>query len=236
MKKICTKCKEEKHLDEFSNYKSSKDGKRIYCKICSRIKSKERYPQDIERINKYREDNKDKLKEVKKAYSIKNKEILNARSKQWAIDNKERLTIYQKNYNKLKYKNIIKGNRDLQVKHNIYNKNRYHTDPLYKISQQIRTLLYQSFKFKYKKQRRTQDILGCTYEDFRIYLESKFEPWMNWENQGKYNGELNFGWDMDHIIPISSAKSEEEVYKLNHFTNYQPLCSKVNRDIKKNKI
>jgi hypothetical protein len=63
---------------------------------------------------------------------------------------------------------------------------------------------------------KTIEILGCTYEYFKIYIESKFEDWMNWENQGKYNGELNFGWDMDHIIPISSAKNEEEIYKLNH--------------------
>lgn len=39
-----------------------------------------------------------------------------------------------------------------------------------------------------------------------------------------------------HIIPISSATNEEELIKLNHYTNLQPLCSKVNRDIKKDKI
>lgn len=58
---------------------------------------------------------------------------------------------------------------------------------------------------------------------------------MTWENKGLYNGELNFGWDIDHIIPISSAKSEEDIIRLNHFSNLQPLCSKINRDIKKNK-
>ena len=55
---------------------------------------------------------------------------------------------------------------------------------------------------------------------------------MNWENRGLYNGELNYGWDLDHIIPICKAKTDEEVYKLNHYTNFQPLCSKINRDIK----
>jgi hypothetical protein len=51
-----------------------------------------------------------------------------------------------------------------------------------------------------------------------------------------YNKELNYGWDIDHIIPVSSATSEEEVIKLNHYTNLQPLCSKINRNIKKDKL
>ena len=59
---------------------------------------------------------------------------------------------------------------------------------------------------------------------------------MNWENKGLYNGDLNYGWDIDHIIPISSAFTEVEILKLNHYTNLQPLCSKINRDIKKNKF
>jgi HNH endonuclease len=77
-------------------------------------------------------------------------------------------------------------------------------------------------------------ILGCSFEDFKIYLESKFEIWMNWGNYGLYNGELGYGWDIDHIIPISFAETEEDVIRLNHFTNLQPLCSKINRDIKSN--
>ena len=64
-------------------------------------------------------------------------------------------------------------------------------------------------------------------------LESKFEPWMTWDNRGLYNGKFNYGWDIDHIIPLCSAKTEEELLKLLHYTNCQPLCSKINRDIKK---
>jgi hypothetical protein len=59
---------------------------------------------------------------------------------------------------------------------------------------------------------------------------------MSWNNYGLYNGEFYFGCDLDHIIPISSAKSEEEILKLNNFNNFQPLCSKINRDIKKNNL
>jgi len=39
-----------------------------------------------------------------------------------------------------------------------------------------------------------------------------------------------------HIIPISSAKTNDDVYKLNHYSNFQPLCSYVNRFIKKDSI
>lgn len=59
---------------------------------------------------------------------------------------------------------------------------------------------------------------------------------MNWENHGKYNGALNFGWDLDHIIPLATAKCTDDIIKLNHYTNFQPLCSKVNRDIKRDKV
>ena len=44
---------------------------------------------------------------------------------------------------------------------------------------------------------------------------------MNWDNRGE--------WHYDHIIPISNAKTEEEVNKLNHYTNFQPLWAKDNR-------
>lgn len=45
--------------------------------------------------------------------------------------------------------------------------------------------------------------------------------------------EQYFSVNIDHIIPLSSAKTEEDIIKLSHYSNLQPLCSKVNRDIKK---
>jgi len=52
--------------------------------------------------------------------------------------------------------------------------------------------------------------------------------------------EMSFGeglhtlrWDIDHIIPLSAAETEEDIIRLNHHKNLQPLCSKVNRYIKR---
>ena len=59
---------------------------------------------------------------------------------------------------------------------------------------------------------------------------------MTWENRGLYNGTEGYGWDIDHIIPVSKATTEDDVIKLNHHTNLQPLCSYINRVVKKDKV
>lgn len=43
---------------------------------------------------------------------------------------------------------------------------------------------------------------------------------MNWQNQGK--------WHIDHIKPLASAKSVDEIYELCHYSNLQPLWAKDN--------
>jgi hypothetical protein len=88
----------------------------------------------------------------------------------------------------------------------------------------------------YSKKTKTYEILGCSYEDFKTHIELQFQTWMNWNNYGLCNNEFNYGWDIDHIVPLASAKTEEELLKLNHYTNLQPLCSHTNRNIKKDKL
>ena len=85
----------------------------------------------------------------------------------------------------------------------------------------------------YKKNYSCEKLLGCSYNDYLIYIESKFDKWMTHDNFGLYNGTYNYGWDIDHIKPLSKAITEEDIIKLCHYTNLQPLCSKINRDIKK---
>ena len=86
----------------------------------------------------------------------------------------------------------------------------------------------------YSKKSRSYEILGCSFEMFKERIESLWQPWMNWDNYGKYNGTPNYGWDIDHITPLSSAKIEQDVINLNHYSNLQPLCSYINRDVKRN--
>ncbi len=165
----------------------------------------------------------------KKEYRDNNKERISDYQKEYIKENKEKRSTQRKNYykeNKVK----VKAQKKLWTNNNIIK------DDLYKLKINIRKNISSSFKRNgYVKNSHTEEILGCSFNDFKLYLESMFKPWMTWENKGLYNGELDYGWDIDHIIPISSAITVDELIKLNHYTNLQPLCGYYNRHIKFNK-
>jgi hypothetical protein len=123
-----------------------------------------------------------------------------------------------------------------KVKRNKHIKKRMSEDPLYKMSIIARNnTRYYLKKRGYKISMRTQELLGCSIDELVKFLEERFESWMTWDNHGLYSGEYNYGWDIDHKIPLCSATNEEELIKLLNFANLQPLCSKINRYIKKDK-
>jgi len=184
------------------------------------------YKQNKERILKERKEqyysDHEVSKEAKRDYYIVQKEKILKENKNWREVNKEQIKKRKKIYN-----------QKTKSQRNTHNKERKKTEPLFKLKSNLRISILSSFKNKgFNKNSRTALILGCSFEEFKKYIESKFESWMSWDNHGKYNGNLNFGWDIDHIIPLCTAKNEEEIFKLNHYTNLQPLCSKFNREIK----
>lgn len=97
-----------------------------------------------------------------------------------------------------------------------YEKNRLKQDPFFKLRKNLRSRLALFIKRQdFRKTNKFLNVLGCSFNDLQIYLEKQFKPGMTWENQGK--------WHVDHIIPLSSAKNETDMYKLCHYTNLQPL-------------
>lgn len=128
---------------------------------------------------------------------------------------------------KIHYQN----NRERLSKYkNEYQKKRRSEDNLYRMKHLMRNVVLNSFKNKgFKKDSKAEDIIGCSYEFLLEHLQSKFKDGMTWENRGVY------GWHIDHIIPLSSASNEEELIKLNHYTNLQPLWAEDNLK-KSNKI
>ena len=235
--KSCSKCKIEKELTLFYKCSSSKDGHRSNCITCC----KQWKIDNKEKINDYLVSNKEMLKEKNRIYRESEKCTLKLKASEYYENNKDRIKMksnlyYENNKeSKLEYqKNYNKNNKD---KRNTYLVERRQNDPLFKLITNVRNLIYNSFYYNgYSKNSKTEELLGCSFEELKEYLESKFEPWMNWDNRGLYNGELNYGWDIDHVIPLSSVSEESDIIKLNHYTNLQPLCSKINRDIKKDNL
>ena len=158
---------------------------------------------------KYRENVEERKNKISE-YRKNNQEKVKESKKKYYYENREKILKQKQDYGK---KNI--------EKRRVYLYHRYHNNEIYKISNNIRTRIRIFLKTKnISKNNTTNKIVGCTPEFLKNYLEKKFTDEMSWENYGK--------WHIDHKIPLSSAKTEEEVYKLCHYTNLQPLWSKDN--------
>jgi hypothetical protein len=223
--KVCSRCNQNKSIENFGKRKASKDGYYGLCKICKNDDCRKSKKNKI-----YTEEEILLEKERKRKYYIENKDVILIKNKIYRSNNKDSAKIYKNFYYSENREKLIKYSCD-------YHLNRMKSDPIYRLGSNIRCLVKNSLKYKgYKKSSKTIDILGCTIDEFKLYLESKFESWMSWDNHGLFNGELNYGWDVDHIIPLASAETEEDIIRLNHHTNLQPLCSYINRHIKKDRL
>lgn len=157
-------------------------------------------------------------KQYRKVHSEKIKhynELNKERTKQWRKKNSVKL----KEAARIYYDN----NRDkIRSSKREYTRNRRNFSPLFKFSENVRKLIGNSFKFSkgQKKGKKTETMLGCTIPELREHLAKQFKDGMTFENHGQ--------WHIDHRIPLASAKTQEEVEKLCHYTNLQPLWASDN--------
>ena len=235
-----TQCKSCRSEREKEHYQQNKEQRRKY-REQNKERSKEWREQNKERIKEWYQQNKEHLKEYNKEYYQQNKEHKNEQSKKWQEQNKELLKERRKEYyqqNKERYKEYHKKyreqNKELlrerkkkyreQNKEyiNEYERERRKTDPLFRMKNNLRTRTYQAFKRKgYSKNTKTQEMLGVDWEVCKAHIEKQFTKGMNWDNQGE--------WQIDHIIPLASANTEEELKKLCHYSNLQPLWAEENK-------
>jgi hypothetical protein len=102
------------------------------------------------------------------------------------------------------------------------------TLPIEGFKQAMRSAIRKSFsRMDINKNYTPLEILGVDWVEFFSYFEKLFKEGMSWDNRGK--------WQIDHIIPISIARNEDDMFKLNHYSNFQPLWRKENME-KSNKI
>ena len=106
-----------------------------------------------------------------------------------------------------------------------YRKNRRQTDPVYKLHKNLSSGFCNWIKGN-QKTCRTEQYVGCTYQELLDHLESQFGEGMSWENHGVGDNK----WQIDHFKAQSrfDPTIEEEAFKCWHYTNLQPMWSSEN--------
>jgi hypothetical protein len=231
--KVCKKCGIKKPLSEFHK---KLDSYRNSCKECRKEETK-----------KYRENNSEVIKEKKRIYYNLNKDEINEvrrtsdlykiriqkynkksseKRKIYYKENYERLSILKKDWREKNKEQLKQKRKEYYIKNKVkrreknlmYVKKRFKEDFIFKLKARLRCRIYNYLKRKgYRKNCSSMSLIGIDKDGLRNHIENKFKEGMTWDNYGFY------GWHIDHIIPLCSAKSEEELYKLFHYTNLQPL-------------
>jgi hypothetical protein len=247
--KICSKCELDKSLSEFNKNKNTKDGHSSNCRECIKLAKQIYYQINkqkiLDKVKQYSEQNKNTIKDKQNEYYKLNKELLNNKHKKYYQKNKDSIKKYIENYRLVNSKMIKDSNSEYRKNNKEKIKKSYkkakikrlQNDPLFRLRESIANNIRSSFKRNnHIKKSTTQEILGCSFKEFKQHLESLWESWMNWDNYGNPKDgilEPNKTWDIDHIIPSSKSVSENDIIKLNHYSNLQPLCSYYNRNIKR---
>jgi hypothetical protein len=168
----------------------------------------------------YDEENKERIKARKSAYYQKNSDLIREKKKIHREQHKEPLAATRKRHIKriteTKKRYYEKNKASILQKNAEYGKHRRKSDPIFYLRCKIQRLISLALQNRnYTKKAKTHEILGCSFIEFKEHIEKQFVNGLSWENRHE--------WHIDHVIPISSAKTEEEVIRLNHYTNLQPL-------------
>lgn len=211
--KHCSKCNINLELNYFYN------GRNI-CKKCCIEKSKlyhaakylDQKSLILEQKRQYYLNNSEKILSKKKIYATQNANIIAHKNKLW----------YEQNKNTVIYKlKRRKANTE-------YVRNRKTVDPLFKISQNLRSRMWHALKNNQKSGSAISD-LGCSIAKLKIHLQLQFHrnprgehQYMDWNNYGK--------WHIDHIQPLScfDLMDPEQFKKACHYSNLQPMWARDN--------
>ena len=194
--KICSRCKVPKPITEFSIRPERKNAYRPKCKACERF--------------------------CKNEYNKKNREHVNALRKIWETNNPEKCRLKIKKYHTTEKGKLTTKNADKKrlKSHNEYARQRYFADPQWNMNMKLRRRVDRVLRQrKISKSAKTMELLGCPYNEFRVYIESKFTPEMTWDKI------LSSEIQLDHIIPVSSfdLTGSEQQKQYFHYSNLQPL-------------
>lgn len=200
----CVTCKKDKPYDA-DNFKLKNEKLGVTCLTC--LEKKKKWADDnrearLETSHKWVNTHKEQIKKYQKSYREgKMREHRLSLKKDWASKNKDRIKAAIRKYHVERMKN----------------------DPNYRLARNIRKRFAMAIK-KGSKGGSAIKCLGCSIEELKKHLELQFKEGMNWDNYGKS------GWHIDHIIPLVKfdLTNLEDVRKVCHYTNLQPLWAEEN--------
>lgn len=130
------------------------------------------------------------------------------KNKSYYTKNREQLLLQKKEYFQ-KNKERIRATR----------KQKYTNDLNTRVLQNLRCRIRHAFKQGFSKSISTLELVGCSIDALKTYLETTFSKGMSWEDYG--TGKLH----IDHIVPCSvfDLSDIEEQKKCFHYTNLQML-------------
>lgn len=207
--KICIKCNEEQPIDNF-HPRGDTGKRRNECKTCRCSRDKlyraENQPKIKARVKEKYQANAEENKLKAKLFYQKNKEKIKSRTNAYYHKNKDSLLAAALARQKVKLKE----------------------DPIFKLKRRLRARMYDAVKKqKIPKIGKLNEYVGTDdFNKVKDLLESTFQQGMSWENHGSV-------WDIDHVVPLSVAKTPEHLHLLSHYTNLQALPSSENRTKKR---
>jgi hypothetical protein len=188
------------------------------CLACCRQRMASKYASNPDAYRKksadYRANNPEKSRAAIKAYDERNRE-------KRRLDAAKRRAINPDLHRAAVAKYHEQNGAKIKARKNEIERIKKATNPTYKAERNIRrSLAYRLQKYGYKKSASSMEILGCSWSEFVRHIESLFKPGMSWDNR--------IEWHIDHITPLASAKTYEEMIALWHHTNLQPLWAQEN--------
>lgn len=178
------------------------------CRENTRKSREKNIDRALKNVAEWKANNKDKVAEYNKKYAQANKEAINKKRIETRNKNKEQRDAVSKAWKEKNKDYIREWNR-------VYTANRYKTDPIFALKMNQRSRIRAALKNN--KSCKTHELLGCTFEELKAHLESKFVTGMGWHNMGE--------WHIDHIVPLAvfdltNANQQKIAF---NYKNLQPL-------------
>ncbi len=225
MKKICSKCGEEKPLQDFYKQKNGYLGRRADCKICSGKKIEEWKSKNPNYISDYYNKNKKRCRQSSLKYYNKNKEKCCEYNRDYYKKNSKELNEYSRDYYKKNSKELNEYGKEWrknnQEKCRQYARNRYKKNSELAAIKWMRNFLYRTEKYGFSKTK-LNTIMEFGYSPIQLIqrIECQFKEGMSWENRSE--------WHIDHKKPITAFAEGTNPKIINMLCNLQPIWKHEN--------